>query len=353
MTDREKAGLRGPVRTCLEETIYPEMTTSDGTQIPERKSLYTTEYDVGGRVIVIRIRNSDGSEWITRRTYDASGHLLRTTSGMGVEPSQQTDYFYDAQGRLLSTTDSRTPDNPITLRYDERGRKTTVQVSRPEDYRPNTAVAGSPFEVADRAPNLPGGGSATTIYDEDDRPTEVQVRDTDGELVSRAVRIYDAQGRVAEEKQILKSPETMIPADALEKMLEASGASREELREQLRGQLTKLMGGQAGPFSVAYNYDGQNRVNRTRRQIFNQEHVIETTYNEHGDKAAEITRVTQIGGDEEQGTPRSGPPSYSEVDFSYRYDSNGNWTERTISYRSRANEPFISSTVSHRTLTYH
>jgi YD repeat-containing protein len=353
MSDREKAGLRGPVRTCFEETIYPGATTSDGKQIPERKSMYTTEYDVNGHIIVIRIRNSDGSEWTTRRTYDASGHLLKTISATGGEPSRETGYFYDGQGRLLSTTDSHTPDNPITFRYDECGRKTTVQVSRPEDYRPNTAVAGSPFEVADRAPNLPGGGSATTIYDEDDRPTEVQVRDTKGKLVSRAVRIYDAQGRVAEERQILENPETMIPADALEKMLEASGASREELREKLRGQLTKLMGGQAGPFSVVYSYDAQGRVNQMRRQIFNQEHVVETTYNEQGDKATEITRGTQGKGDEEQSTPGSGLPSYSEVDFSYRYDGHGNWTEQTTSYRSRTNEPFISSTVAHRTITYY
>ena len=160
---------------------------------------------------------------------------------------------------------------------------------------------------------MPGGGSATTFYDEGDRPNEVHVRNTEGKLVSRAVRIYDAQGRVVEEKQILESPETMFPADALEKMLEASGASsREELREQLRGQLTKLMGGQAGPFSIAYSYDAQGRVNQTRRQIFNRKDMIETSYNEHGDMAAEITRGTQIDGAEEQSAPGPGWPSYSE-----------------------------------------
>lgn len=75
MSDREKVGLRGPVRTCIEETIYPGATNSDGTQIPERKFWYTTEHDVDGRVMVIRNLNSDGSEWVTRYTYDASGPL--------------------------------------------------------------------------------------------------------------------------------------------------------------------------------------------------------------------------------------------------------------------------------------
>jgi YD repeat-containing protein len=352
MSDREKAGLRGPVGMCVEETNYPGATTSDGTHIPERKFWYTTQYDVDGHITAMRSRQSDGPEWVTRYSYNASGHLLKTTSGTEGEPSRETDYSYDDQGRLLNITDTRTPDNPITFRYDESGRKMKVQVSRPADYRPNTAVTGSPFQVADMAPNLPGGGSATTIYDEDDRPTEVHVHDAQGKLVSRAARSYDAQGRVREEKQILDNPETMIPAGALEKMLEASGASGEELREQIRGQLTKLMGGQAGPFSVVYGYDAQGRVNQTRRQIFNQEHVIETTYNEHGDKVAEITRGTQIGGDEEQSTPVSGLPPYSEVHYSYRYDGHGNWTEENVSYRSSPGGASESSTGRRRTLTY-
>ena len=85
-------------------------------------------------------------------------------------------------------------------------------------------------------------------------------------MVSRAVRIYDAEGNIAEEKQILDNPETIIPAEARAEILEASGASREELREHL----TKLMGGQAGPFSIAYSYDAQGRVQQTRRRIFNE-----------------------------------------------------------------------------------
>ncbi len=353
MSDREKAGLRGPVRTCLEETIFPGATTGDETQIPERRSWYATEYDVEGRVKVTRTRNSDGSEWVTRYTYDASGNQLKTACGKEDEPNQETNYFYGGHGRQLHITDSRTPDNPITFRYDERGRKTKVGVFRSADYRPNAFVAGSPFEVADMAPNLPGGGSATTIYDEDDHATEIQIRDTQGKLVSRTVRIYDAEGRIGEEKQILDKPEAIIPMDAFEKMLEASGASREELREQLRGQLTKLMGGQVGPFSIVYNYDAQGRVYQMRRRIFNQEDLIETTYNEHGDKATEITRGTQIGSEEEKSTQGSGPPPYSEVRFSYRYDSHGNWTEEDVSYLLSPGGALEHSTGRRRTLTYY
>jgi hypothetical protein len=283
-----------------------------------------------------------------RYTYDASGHLLKTASGNEGEPTMDNVYSYDDQGRLSGIVSSRTPDNPIVFRYDEHGRKTKVKVFRPADYRPNIATAGSPFEVADMAPNLPGGGTATTVYDEQDRPVEVQVRDAQGEIVNRALRTYDAQGRVADEKQILDNAETMFPSEMRAKILEA-GVSREEIREQL----AKLMGGQPGPYSIAYSYDTQGRVTETRRRIFNEEHMIETTYNEHGDKAAEITRNTETRTETEQSAPRPGLPAYSEVRYSYQYDDYGNWTEEIVSHRSSPSGPFEPSSDRRRTLTYY
>lgn len=184
MSEREQRGLRGPVKSCAEESTYAGMTDTAGKTHPEVHSEYTTEYDINGRIVATLSSNSNGSQWVTRYAYDASGRLLKTTSGVGGQAITETTCSYE--------------------------------ISCPADYRPNTAVAGSPFEVADRAPNLPGGGSATTIYDEHDRATEVQVRDAKGELVSRAVRTYDSQGHVVEEKQILDNPETVIPAEARE-----------------------------------------------------------------------------------------------------------------------------------------
>ena len=282
MSDREQKGLRGPVKTCVEETTYPGVTAPDGTQVPERKSSQTTEYDVAGRVLSVRFGNTNGSEWVSRYSYGASGQLLKIASGNEGEPSRETVYSYDDSGRPLKIIDGYTPDNPVTFRYDEQGRKTKVQVSRPEDYRPNTAVAGSPFQVSDVPPNLPGGGTATTVYDEHDRPTEVQVRNARGELVSRTVRIYDTQGRVTEEKQILDNPEMLFPEEFWAQIFESSGTPPEEVREELKHQLSKLMGGHAGPSSIANTYDDQGRVKQTRRRIFNDEGIFETTYNEQG-----------------------------------------------------------------------
>jgi YD repeat-containing protein len=348
MSDREQHGLRGPARQWVVETSHAAATAADGTQIPESRSRHTTDYSEEGSSTAIHIRNPDGSEWMTHYTYDTSGRLLKVTYGNGGEPNVDEIYSYDNQGRLLNITDSRRPNNPVTFRYDENGRKMKLEISRAEDYRPNVAEAGNPFQVADRAPNLFGGGSATTVYDERDRPIEVHVRDADGELVKRAVRIYDAEGRVAEERQILDNPETLIPAEMRSEILKASGASREELHAQIR----KLMGGQPGPFSISWSYDAEGRISQTRRRIFNQEHLIVTTYNEHGDKATEITRRKQVGNEEEQNHPPGGLP-YLEVRYSYEYDDHGNWTKETASSRFDPGGTFESSAPQVRSLLYY
>lgn len=345
MSDREKAGLRGRVESCTELSSFAGGVTGDGTQIPAQKSSFTTKYDVDGNILVTHGSSTNGPDWSTRNTYDAAGHLLKSDWGSNGESSRQVTYAYDDQGRLLKTTDSTRPDNPLTFHYDEHGRKTAVQISRPADYRPQTATGGSPFEAASGPPNLPGGGTATTIYDELDRPTEVQVRDAQGLLVMRAVRTYDKNGRIAEEHQILDNPQAMFPPEFEAEMLKA-GASPQDLRDQL----AELMGGQAGLHSISYSYDGQGRVIQKRERFFNQEEVTETTYNEHGDKAAEITRSKPITGDQEQSAPF---PPYHEVRYSYQYDDHGNWTEETMSYRSAPDSAFESSPGRQRTLTYY
>jgi YD repeat-containing protein len=342
-SDRVRSGMRGPVKICVQQTTYPTVTASDGTQIPERTQWTQTEYDQEGHLVSTRNRNSDDSVYMVRNTY-ASGKLLKTTSGKVGEPPAVTAYAYDDPGRITSITDPGAPDNPITFRYDEHGRKTKVQISRAEDYRANVGVAGSPFEAADRGPNLPGGGTTITTYDENDRPTQAQVRDAQGAELSRTLRVYDEQGRVTEEKQILDDPLNLIPADMRAKILAESGASGAELREQL----TKFLGGHEGPSSVAYSYDAQNRVKETRRRIFNRDETIETTYNEQGDEATQITRSLPGSNEQEPNLPGEN----SEVRYAYQYDEHGNWTEKVTSYASDPGSTFQPSDTIRRTLTY-
>ena len=82
MSDLEQRGLRGTVKSCTEESTRPGVTDAYGKTYPEVHLEYTTEYDTDGRMLVTRSRNSDGSQWMTRNGYDASGRLLKTASGV-------------------------------------------------------------------------------------------------------------------------------------------------------------------------------------------------------------------------------------------------------------------------------
>jgi hypothetical protein len=348
MSDREQHGVRGPIKTCVEESTRAAFVADDGRHFPELNSTYKNQFSEEGRVIETRMRSSGGPEWVSRTVYASSGNFLKLEWGNVGEPTTESVYTYDNQGKLLKVTNSDKPENPISFQYDNHGRKTKLQVSLPNDYRPNSADARSPFAAADAAPNLPGGGSATTFYDEQDRPTEVHVRDAQGELVTRAVRTYDKDGRVSEEHTTWEQPEKSFPASVLADVLKA-GVSIEEFRRQMM----EVMGGHSGPSSVAYTYDAQGRVTQISRRIFNHERITEMTYNEHGDKAVEITRSARVGGQDGQ-AQRPGLPSYSEVRYSYEYDARGNWTAEMVSYRSSPNDAFTSPTAGRRRqLTYY
>ena len=350
MSDRAQAGLRGPVKSSTEESSYPNMADAGG-KASEVRFEHTTLYNPDGRLLSTRSRNSDGSHWLTRYEYSNSGQLLKTASGTEGQALTETTYSYDSQGRLAKVTSSNKSETPILFRYDEHGGKTKIQTSRGSDYRPNMASGGFPFEALDMMPNIPGGGITATIYDEHDRPTEVQVRNSNGELVNRAIRTYDAQGHVSEEKQVFESLVTLVPPDARQKLLDESGLSAEQLQQELQAQLTKLMNGRAESYTVSNRYDTEGRVIHTDRRIFNEEEEIDTTYNEHGDIESEITRSTRPESENE--TAKRILPSNSEARYSYQYDQHGNWTEKTASYRSSPDGEFQSSTVSKRSLTYY
>jgi len=87
MSDREKAGLHGPVRTCVEETILP-----DG-----KSYLTAREYGPDGRTLAARSSNSDGTEWIVTRTYEADGPLTKIVSGNSRESGLESVYTYDGR----------------------------------------------------------------------------------------------------------------------------------------------------------------------------------------------------------------------------------------------------------------
>ena len=346
MFDRDRVGLRGLVKSCTEERTSPAVTDAGGKSYPEFRSASTTEYDRDGRVLAIRTNSRDG-EWVSHYEYDGSGRLLKIASGLEGKAFTETSYSYDQQGRLVSIRDSARPESPVIFSYDERGRKTKTEISRPADYRPNTMIAGSPFEAAARAPNLQGGGTSTTIFDERDRPTEVQVRVPNGELLSRTLRTYDAEGHVIEEKEIMENPELGFPLEDPAETPEESGLSADHRRQALREAILKFMGGPE-QYWFSNRYDTRGRLSHTSFRAFRHQGEIETTYNEHGDRESAIGQGS--GSDPNTGDPST---SYSETRYSYQYDQHDNWIEKVESQRSSPDGPFQSSPILKRTLAYY
>ena len=347
MFDRDRIGLRGPVKSCTEETTHPAVTDGQGKTYPEFRSAGTTEYDRDGRILVTRTNSRDGQGWVSNYEYDASGRLLKIASGLAGKAFTETSYSYDQQGRLQNIRDSARPESLTTFSYDEQGKKTKTETSRPADYQPNAMIAGPPFETASRAPNLQGGGTSTTIFDEHDRPTEVQVRHANGELLSRTLRTYDAEGYVIEEKEIMENPELGFPLEDPAETPEESGLSADQRRQALREGIMKLMGGPER-YSVSNRYDTRGRLIHTSFRMHRQQGEIEITYNEQGDRESAIGQSS--GSDPNTGEPSA---SYSETRYSYKYDQRGNWIEKVESQRSSPDGLFQSSSILKRTLAYY
>src|ERR1700688_493574 len=142
----------------------------------------------------------------------------------------------------------------------------------------------------------------------------------------------------------------MFPPDAFAEVLEKSGMSREQLQQEMRSQLVKLMAGSSGAYSFAYEYAAKGGVTHTSRQVFSHPDEIETTYNQQGDVASETTRSTRRTGETEPTTAAPGPPAYSEARHSYQYDQHENWIEKADSYRSSPDGAFQPSTITKRKL---
>lgn len=340
LIDHGKMGIRGPVRECAEvTTLYSALTAN------RSESQFRNDFDFDGkeRLTARTDYNPDGSEGVTHFSYDNSGLLLKSTYKLNGSVLTEVEHQYDELGRIQKITSSAGSRGSAVYIYDQQGKRTKIQTSTPEDYRPNITFGGSLFEANDHAPNLPLGGTATTMFDDRSRPCEVEVRDDQGQLVKRVVRTFNERGLVAEEAEFLPDPTAILPRQFRDQFLQRPGASIEELREKLR----KIVGVHVTSASVKFEYDTQGRVVRTRRRIFNREDEINSSYNEHGEVAKSVTRevVTDLDADVN--------PRYSETICSYQYDSQGNWTEKIASHRLSPDGAFNVTLKTTRTLAYY
>jgi YD repeat-containing protein len=355
MSDREKAGLRGPVEQCFEETITPPSPDS-----PETRFASTIKYDLVGRRLHFSSTLTNGSKAMASYTYDSRGHLLKTTSSEPSGPVIETNYTntYDEQGRLIGITGDG--EQSSAFQYDDQGRKTRVARSElkpsPSGTDPRPAMMIS-IENDDLSWPPPVGGHVKTFFDERDQPTETQVYVANGHLTNRLVRRYDAMGRVAESYFVVENIiESIVPAEDLEQLM-ADPAAMEEMNKQIT-QFRSLL----GMARYSYIYDAEDRIAEKHVRFgTSPEMVTKFTYNDHGDKIeehmttfADLSPTKSEEGSESSSTVPAFPwPQESNSRYSYQYDSFGNWTKQTGSYLSRTDDLFKISAVRHQTITYY
>ena len=346
MSDRDKAGLRGAVKTVVEEHTF------SGRDTQQLLTTTTTQYAPDGRILEQRMGNSDASEWVIRYAYHPDGRLLKTVSGKANSvPSSETTYLYDGAQRLVGM---KSGDKiQVHYDYDDNGRKSVIESYDSEPLPPNTAYAAH-WEGTDLGFAPYPGGTLKTSYNEQGVATGAELRDAEGTLVGHIVRKFDAEGRVIAEEQAADAPQANLP---------------EELRSKLNPEQVKAVGAMIGGMQnsvISYSYDAQGRVTERHRSggVFS-EQVIVTSYNDHGDKASERQtmvmrsdtgpwQLTEVGAFVPEGRPNPPqPPLSSETQYAYQYDQYGNWTEQTIVSRSQPDEAFRPGTVIRRKLTYY
>ena len=360
MSDREKAGLHGPVRTCVEEAILPD----------NGKHLTTWEYSPDGKIVIFAARfgNSDGTEWITTHTYDATGRLTKTISGNSPDPGVESVYIYDGVGRLVSITNSPHEGDRIDFHFDEQGHKTATQRfdSRTLERTRTTAYAVSAWDAAGAGAGVPVGGSIVSVYDGHDQPTEARVLDPAGHTLTRLVRTFDSNGRVVEVNQERENPGLMFAGMfSNEERAKLDDKGMEALNEGAKEMLSGLRGS-----GSSYSYDAHGRIVESRERNFAFEKITTILYNAQGDKSEERTAIRDnraCSGDASISIDENGsvvfeqsqagesssagfPSEESEIHYSYQYDSYGNWVEQTLNHGSRPDEPL---SVNRRKLTYY
>ena len=291
LSDRERAGLRGSVKTC---SVF----SGD-----EAESMHDAEYGTDGRLLV--------SRYISR--------------GSRVEQV----YSYDGMGRLIGVTGGGA-NGTDEFQYDGQGKKTRVRTVPPRPDQNSAWGVGIMFEATEEGHCLKYGGSVTTRYNDDDQPIESLVQDVHGELLVRIIHNY-ANGRLIGETLVREA--FGLPDEFQEQLSEEQ---RRTLRAKMKEAFSKL--GVFGSMERSYVYDDKGRVIKRQMRMGNFRQDTTITYNEHGDEAETVMIQSGSLGPEPPHDERF------EVRYLYQYDSHGNWVEKTTDR---------SSSGTHRQLTYY
>jgi YD repeat-containing protein len=348
MTDCDRWGLRGPVRSCrLQRTWYSRRCGAGLCETDERGDTTIVEFRSDGALARRWHHNPDGSEWTSMHEYNGAGQLVIVRTENTARPVDVQRYEYDAAGRLVRLV-ARAQDGhdriAETYEYDATGRKRKTLYVDLAAQRPDTHYSWD-VEGTDCSYSAPGAATLTTFHNMGNQPTELLFHDTAGRPLSRVEFLYDKAGHLLEEAQTMMAE--MLPPG----MLVGMSPARLEAMRSLLG---------AVPLRRLHRYDARGHRIETSSSLFGPLGRDRRTmaYNNLGDQIEEISedehRDYSI---DDQGrlsdSPTKESVSRSEARFHYEYDGRGNWIKKTVEGRGGADQDFSVSTIEQRTLAYY
>ena len=338
-TDREKHGLRGPVKSVLAETARFEEQVDRTIEKPWSKE--TMIFNPDGWLTEQLSSTAEGFAMRTVSDYSDSHKLLVTrryeTSGSLYD---ELRYVYDDEDRIVAeqrVTQDGTVTTPITYAYDADGLKVKIQELDYDDDEEINVMIG--VEDMMSVINANNAQRIETRYDNRDKAIDVKVFDKAGSLLSRMEIKRDEWGKPLEE--------THYQGEAARFGFGSSSPEEiESLSDEDKAEFEAVVAQFFAPGKVlakrTNKYDAEGRLIESELTMMGTAVGRQTfAYDEAGNKSEEIT----YNADGTRG----------KSILTREYDEHGNWTKELLATVSSWDAEFGLSTpsqVTRRTITY-
>lgn len=297
-----------------------QLSLEDGNCIEKPLLFQTVAYDIQGNKIEDSSFSIDGSLiGKTLLTYDPTGRLTEEAHYRSEEILIGTsEYKYDTNGRPIEkvsfTNDGHLASKKI-CNYDSSGRKEEELFIEDAAFEANTVS----YQVEDALYNIERARLVRSMYDADDRLTEVLFYSSDGSLITKLNMIYDIDGNLIREAQ-------------------STGVG---LLAAKVPELADLLPVGSPLFIREFAYDSHGRKIEEKRYVGESlESKKVFTYDVEGVKTEEAEYET-------------GDTLRSRVSFEYEFNSLGDWTKETVSRQVGESGRFEPVAVKYRTITYY
>lgn len=348
MSDLASWKVHGPVHTLRTEFAEWDLSLE---QWQAARNSNLVRFHPDGRISESEGYNPDGSIARSSYVYDASGRLQETRFWMNDDAISKGIYFYDERGRItrIAGVDQGGKEHESeAYSYSPDGKKMKVYFV-PKQY--SDGAFGYGIEGTTHSYGAPGATTITTRYDDRGQPEEVLFYDDGQRLLRRVIFTRDTTGRLMREEMHFGE---QLPFPGMEKELENAPPKD---RERAMAMLANLFGSKKVMSSTTYEYDGQGRLlGRRMRMGELADHRTTFRYDDHDNPIEETSEDTsrEMQMDEEGNLhPTKETSNIQNVRFEYRYDAQGNWTERVVWSRWETNPNFERSNVERREITYY